>query len=61
MKFKALAKEMLKAPIDRKNWSQKPDLFQMCDIWTGMEDRGILSELETVQTTFKKESREEEE
>ena len=61
MKFKALAVEMLKAPEDRKSWSKKPELFQMCDIWTGMEDRGILSELEAVEKTFKHKSRDEEE
>ncbi|MDC0230492.1 neutral/alkaline non-lysosomal ceramidase N-terminal domain-containing protein, partial [Aureispira] len=61
MKFKALAEEMLKAPEDRKIFSQRPELFKMSDIWTGMEDRGILSELEAVEKTFKKKPRDEEE
>ena len=49
MKFKEMAEELLKAPEDRKKFSQKPSLFKMKDIWTGMDDLGILAQLEEAE------------
>lgn len=46
MKFKEMAQELLKAPEDRKVISLQPDMFDMKDIWTGMDDMGIFAELE---------------
>ncbi|BDS13146.1 neutral/alkaline non-lysosomal ceramidase N-terminal domain-containing protein [Aureispira anguillae] len=50
MKFKELARELLKDPEDRKMVSLQPDMFEMKDIWTGMDDLGILAELEADDT-----------
>ncbi len=36
-------------------------MFQMKDIWTGMDDLGILAELEAAEETLKKGLEEEEE
>ena len=47
MKFKELATELLKAPADRKRYSLQPDRFSRKDIWTGMDDLGILSAPDT--------------
>lgn len=46
MKFKEIARELLKAPEDRKTVSLRPYMFDMKDIWTGMNDLGIFEELE---------------
>lgn len=53
MKFKEMAEEMLKAPEDRKKWTLQPDMFKMEDIWTGMNDLGILKELEEEEKLLK--------
>lgn len=47
MKFKQMAEELLKAPEDRNKVSLKPEIFDMKDIWTGMDDLGILAALDT--------------
>jgi neutral ceramidase len=60
MKFKEMAEEMLKAPEDRKKFSQKPSLFKMKDIWTGMNDLGVLAQLEEAEKKLLKAPDEEE-
>jgi neutral ceramidase len=47
MKFKQMAEELLKAPEDRNKVSLQPEIFDMKDIWTGMDDLGILAALDT--------------
>jgi neutral ceramidase len=60
MKFKALAEELLKKEEDRTDLPQNPTLFGMEDIWTGMQDLGILAELEDAENNLIKGMNEEE-
>ncbi len=46
MKFKQMAEELLKAPEDRHKSMVQPARFNRKDIWTGMDDLGILAEVE---------------
>ena len=49
MKFKQLAEELLKNEKDRSSLPQNPTLFGMEDIWTGMQDLGMLAALEDAE------------
>ena len=52
MKFRELAQELLKAPEDRKNYPLRPDMFATEDIWTGMEDKGIIEDLKAIEESI---------
>ena len=61
MKFKQMAQELLKSPEDRNKVSLQPEIFNMKDIWTGVDDLGILAALETTDELLLKSPEEEEE
>lgn len=48
MKYKELATELLKAPQDRHKYRLRPDMFTMDEIWTGMDDKGVLEDLKAI-------------
>jgi neutral ceramidase len=48
MKYKELATELLKAPKDRKKYTLRPEMFSMDEIWTGMDDKGVLEDLKAL-------------
>ncbi|MGH1335821.1 MAG: neutral/alkaline non-lysosomal ceramidase N-terminal domain-containing protein [Aureispira sp.] len=57
-KFKFLAEELLKAPEDRQQFNLQPDRFDRKDIWTGMDDLGILAEVEQTAAEIKEKQKE---
>ncbi|CAA6828048.1 MAG: Unknown protein [uncultured Aureispira sp.] len=61
MKFKQMAQELLKATEDRNKVSLQPEIFDMKDIWTGVDDLGILAALDAEDTLLLKSPEEEEE
>jgi len=52
MKFKQLATELLKDPEDRQAFTLRPDMFSMDEIWTGMDDFGVLEALKETEEAF---------
>lgn len=53
MKFKQMAEELLKAPEDRYKSKVQPARFDRKDIWTGMDDLGILAEVKQTEAEIK--------
>jgi neutral ceramidase len=57
MKFEQMAKELLKAPEDRQKFDLQPARFNRKDIWTGMDDLGILAEIKQTEEALKEQER----
>lgn len=59
MKFKLLAEELLKDPVERQRFALQPDRFDKKDIWTGMDDLGILAEVQKTEAELKEQQEKE--
>lgn len=48
MKYKEMANQLLKPKKERQKYTLKPEMFTMDEIWTGMDDKGVLEDLKAL-------------